>query len=101
MKGYKTKTIRHKILVPKRSCLDMFNSYWSPYSNMYGYGSPMTSPYYSGGLGIPYMMGMGGMGYGAGMYGMGMAYGGMGYGYPYGMMMQNPYGYTGLYGYGY
>ena len=70
------------------------------------------SPYYAGGLGIPYttsmlnypmglgygmglgglgMMGLGGMG--LGMMGMGM---GMGMGYPYGMMMQNPYGYSGM-----
>ena len=69
------------------------------------------SPYYAGGLGIPYTSsmlnyGMGGMG-GMGMYGMGglgmgmmnmMGLGGMGMGmgYPYGMMMQNPYGYSGM-----
>jgi len=77
------------------------------------------SPYYAGGLGIPYtssmlnypmgmgmgygmgmgglgMMGLGGMG--LGMMGMGMGLGGMGMGmgYPYGMMMQNPYGYSGM-----
>jgi hypothetical protein len=63
------------------------------------------SPYYAGGLGIPYMssmlnygMGLGGMGmYGLGMgLGMGMGGMGMGMGYPYGMMMQNPYGYSGM-----
>jgi hypothetical protein len=70
------------------------------------------SPYYAGGLGIPYtssmlnypiglgmygmglgglgMMGLGGMGLGM----MGMGLGGMGY--PYGMLMQNPYGYSGM-----
>jgi hypothetical protein len=72
------------------------------------------SPYYAGGLGIPYttsmlnypmlgygmglgglgMMGLGGMGMGLGMMGLGL--GGMGMGYPYGMMMQNPYGYSGM-----
>lgn len=77
------------------------------------------SPYYAGGLGIPYttsmlnypmglgygmglgglgMMGLGGMGMGLGMMGMGMGMGGMGMGmgYPYGMLMQNPYGYSGM-----
>jgi hypothetical protein len=74
------------------------------------------SPYYAGGLGIPYttsmlnypmglgmygmglgglgMMGLGGMGMGLGMMGLGGM--GMGMGYPYGMMMQNPYGYSGM-----
>lgn len=82
------------------------------------------SPYYAGGLGIPYMssmmgqygMGLGGLGGLGGMYGlggmggmcgglgglgMGMGLGGMGMGmggmgYPYGIMLQNPYGYSGM-----
>jgi hypothetical protein len=52
---------------------------------MLGYGMGL------GGLG---MMGLGGMGMGLGMMGLGL--GGMGMGYPYGMMMQNPYGYSGM-----
>lgn len=69
------------------------------------------SPYYAGGLGIPYntsmlnygmglggLYGMGGMGMmGLGGMGLGMmGLGGMGMGYPYGMLMQNPYGYSGM-----
>ena len=68
------------------------------------------SPYYAGGLGIPYTtsmlnypmglgygMGLGGLGMmGLGGMGMGMGGMGMGMGYPYGMLMQNPYGYSGM-----
>jgi hypothetical protein len=60
------------------------------------------SPYYAGGLGIPYTTSMLNYPMGLGMYGMGlgglgmMGLGGMGMGYPYGMMMQNPYGYSGM-----
>lgn len=53
---------------------------------------PMGSGYGMG-LGGLGMMGLGGMGMGMGLGMMGL---GMGMGYPYGMMMQNPYGYSGM-----
>jgi hypothetical protein len=57
---------------------------------------PMGLGMYGMGLGGLGMMGLGGMGLGLGMMGMGLGGMGMGMGYPYGMMMQNPYGYSGM-----
>lgn len=57
---------------------------------------PMGLGMYGMGLGGLGMMGLGGMGMGLGMMGMGLGGMGMGMGYPYGMMMQNPYGYSGM-----
>jgi len=48
-------------------------------------------------MGLGYGMGLGGLGMmGLGGMGMGMGGMGMGMGYPYGMLMQNPYGYSGM-----
>jgi hypothetical protein len=54
---------------------------------------PMGLGMYGMGLGGLGMMGLGRM---MGMGGMGLGGMGMGMGYPYGMMMQNPYGYSGM-----
>jgi len=49
-------------------------------------------------MGLGYGMGTGGLGMMGlgGIMGMGMGGMGMGMGYPYGMLMQNPYGYSGM-----
>jgi len=62
-------------------------AWYTLYTSMLNY--PMRLGLYGTGLGGLGMMGLGGMG--LGMMGMGM-----GMGYPYGMMMQNPYGYSGM-----